>query len=212
MPLPYSYKSKIEIPESEEVDVFYAINNYANHIERNGFENFEFDKGIIHFLSNYSFVNFKYKVDLHIKKEDLIIVEYEIHLMQLIKITLALVVFIAVFSSFGMSGFLWFSFIFSAIFFFVNILFADSHLQKIIKSAPLFVSLNPIEEEGFNEEQKKWLTDANRCPACGEEINIYDVNCPECGLKLKQNKYTIPLDVTKYKEKRFKYHYKKKTK
>jgi len=140
----------------------------------------------------------------------LITVEYEIHLMQLIKITIALIVFIAFFSSFGMIGFLWFSFVFSVVFFLVNLMFADSHIQKTVKSSHLYVSLNPPEQEGFTDEQKKWLKDKNRCPACGEEITIYDLNCPECGLKLKQNKHTIPLDVTKYKEKRFKYHFKKK--
>jgi prepilin-type processing-associated H-X9-DG protein len=212
MPLPYSYKNKVEIPDSEGVDVFYATNAYAEYIDNMGFENFEFDDGIISFIADYSFVNFKYKVDLHIKKDELITVGYEIHLIQLIKITLAIVVFIAFFSGFGMSGFLWFSFIFASVFFFVNILFADTHVQKIIKSTPLYLHLNPPAEDGYTEEQKKWLTDTNRCPACGEEINIYDVNCPECGLKLTQNQYTIPLDVTKYKEKRFKYHYKKKTK
>jgi len=212
MPLPYSYKNKVEIPDSEGVDVSYAINVYADHIDHNDFDAFEFDEGIIHFIADYSFVNFKYKVDLHIKKDELITIGYEIHLIQLIKITLAIVVFIAFFSGFGMSGFLWFSFIFASVFFFVNILFADTHVQKIIKSTPLYLHLNPPTEDGYTEEQKKWLADTNRCPACGEEINIYDVNCPECGLKLKQNQYTIPLDVTKYKEKRFKYHYKKKTK
>jgi len=212
MPLPYSYKSKIEIPDSEGVDVFYATNAYAEYIDSIGFENFEVDDGIISFVADYSFVNFKYPVNLRIKKGEVITIEYEIYLMQLIKITLAIVVFIAFFSSFGMSGFLWFSFIFASVFFFVNILFADTHVQKIIKSAPLYLYLNPTEEDGYSEEQKKWLSDTNRCPACGEEINMYDVNCPECGLKLKQNQYTIPLDVTKYKEKRFKYHYKKKTK
>lgn len=211
MPLPYSYKNAIEIPESEDADIFYAINSYAGHIEQNGFDNFEFDKGIIRFSSDYSFVNFRYPVDIRIVKNELLTVEYEIHLMQLIKITLVLVVFIAFFSSFGMSGFLWFSFIFSSVFFFVNVLFADTQVQKIIKAAPIYLLLNPPLEEGYTEEQKTWLADAGRCPACGEEINMYDVHCPECGLKLRKNKYTIPLDVTKYKEKRFKYHYKKKS-
>lgn len=210
MSLPYSYKNKIEIPESEEVDIAYAISSYANHIKNMEFAEFKQEKGIIHFLSDHSLINFKYPVEFQIKKDELITVEYEIHLMQLIKITIALIVFIAFFSSFGMTGFLWFSFVFSVVFFLVNLMFADSHIQKIIKSSYMYLSLNPPEEEGYTDEQKKWLKDKNRCPACGEEITIYDLNCPECGLKLKQSKYTIPLDVTKYKEKRFKYHYKKK--
>jgi len=210
MSLPYSYKNKIEIPESEDVDVVYAVDLYTDYIRSKGFSEFKQEEGFIHFTSDYSLVNFKYPVQIEIKKAELITVEYEIHLMQLIKITIALIIFIALFSSFGMSGFLWFSFIFSTIFFLVNLMFADSHIQKVIKSSYLYLSLNSPEGEGFTEEQKEWMSDKNRCSACGEEITIYDLNCPDCGLKLKQSKYTIPLDVTKYQEKRFKYHYKRK--
>ncbi len=134
MSLPYSYKNIIEIPESEEVDIDYAINSYAEHIRNIGFDNLKLEKGVIHFISDYSLINFKYPVDLIIKKQELITVEYEIHLMQLIKITIALIVFIAFFSSFGMTGFLWFSFVFSVVFFVVKLIFADSHIKKIIKS------------------------------------------------------------------------------
>jgi len=210
MSLPYSYKSKVEIPESEELDVVYASDLYEDYLRNKGLEEFRKEKGIIHFTSDHSLVNFKYPVEIKVEKNELITIEYEIHLMQLIKITIALIVFIAFFSSFGMSGFLWFSFIFSVVFFVVNLMFADSYVQKIIRSSYLYLSLNPTEEEGFTDEQKMWMSDKNRCSACGEEITIYDLNCPDCGLKLKQSKYTIPLDVTKYQEKRFKYHYKEK--
>ncbi len=210
MPLPYSYKSKIEIPDSEDVNLDYATDLCSDYIRNKALAEYKQEKSSIFFTSNHSLVNFNYQVELKVKKEELITVEYEIHLMQLVKITLALIVFIAFFSSFGMGGFLWFSFIFSLVFFVVNLMFADSYVQKIIKSSYLYLSLNPPAEEGYTHEQKKWMNDKNRCPACGEEINMYDVNCPECGLKLRQSKYTIPLDVTKYQEKRFKYHYKKK--
>jgi hypothetical protein len=39
----------------------------------------------------------------------------------------------------------------------------------------------------------------NCCPACGAKISEDDVFCPSCGLRLKQNKYTKSLDVSKYK-------------
>jgi len=210
MSLPYSYKSKVEIPESEEFDVVHASDLCEDYLRNKGLEKFRKEKGIIHFISDHSLVNFKYPVEIKVEKNELIVVEYEIHLMQLIKITIVLIVFIAFFSSFGMSGFLWFSFIFSVVFFVVNLMFADSSVQKLIKSSNLYLSLKPSDSEGFTDEQKTWINDKNRCSACGEEINVYDVNCPDCGLKLQQSKYTIPLDVTKYQAKRFKYHYKQK--
>ncbi|MCF6240265.1 MAG: zinc ribbon domain-containing protein [Bacteroidales bacterium] len=210
MSLPYSYKSKIIVPDSENVEINDAINALAGYIHKSGFDDFDFDAGKIHFRTNNAFINFQYEVDLFIEKEEDINIHYEIHIIQLIKITIALIVFIAFFSSFGFSGFLWFSIIFSIVFYFLNLLFADTYVQKVIKKSPFYQAFDPLEREGFTDEQIKWLHDKNRCPACGAEVTDWDIHCPECGLRLKQNNFTIPLDVSKYKEKRFKYHFKDK--
>ncbi len=210
MPLPYSYKSKIIVPDTENVEINDALNALAGYIHNLDFDDFDFDAEKIHFRTNNAFINFHYEVDLFIEKDELINIGYEIHIMQLIKITLALVIFIAFFSSFGFTGFLWFSFLFSAVFYFVNLLFADTHVQKIIKQSPFYQAFDPLEKEGFTDEQIQWLLDKNRCPACGAEVSDWDIHCPECGLRLKQNNFTVPLDVSKYKEKRFKYHFKDK--
>jgi len=212
MSLPYSYKAKITVPDTEEVDIMDAINSIAGYIHNSGFNDFDFSEGKISFSTNHAFINFRYEVDLHIQKDEDIVIQYEIHIMQLIKITLALVVFIAFFSSFGFGGFLWFSFIFSVVFYFVNLMFADAHVQKIIKKSPFYQAFDPLEQEGFSKEQIDWLQDPNRCPACGAEVSDWDINCPECGLRIKQNNFTVPLDVSKYQQKRFHYHYKEKKK
>ncbi len=212
MSFPYSYKNKIIVPDTENVDITDAINALAGYIYNSGFEDFDIQAEKIHFRSNNAFINFHYEVDLFIEKDENINILYEIHIVQLIKITIALVVFIAFFSSFGFSGFLWFSIIFSAVFYFVNLLFADTHIQKIIKKSPFYQAFDPLEREDFTEEQIRWLQDKNCCPACGAEITDWDLHCPECGLRLKQNNFTVPLDVSKYKEKRFHYHFKEKKK
>ena len=71
-------------------------------------------------------------------------------------------------------------------------------------------SVSKTIDEKLSEEQSEWLLDENKCSGCGEGVTKYDNNCPECGLKLSNKIYTIPLDVTKYQNKRFKYHYKDK--
>ncbi len=212
MSLPYIYKSKIEVPDTEDVPVNEVINALASYFDHLPAKDFEFDEGTIRFVAQQAFINFSYPVEIKVEKDEIIYIHYQIHLMQLIKITLALVVFIAFFSSFGFSGFLWFSFIFSIAFYFVNLIFADSYIQKIIKKSPFYQAFDPFEREGLSDEQIAWLHDKSRCPACGEEISDWDLFCPECGLRLKQNNFTVPLDVSKYKEKRFTYHYKEQKK
>jgi len=61
MSLPYSYKNKIEIPESEGVDIACAINSYSNHIINKSFAEYEQKGSKISFISDHSLINFKYQ-------------------------------------------------------------------------------------------------------------------------------------------------------
>jgi hypothetical protein len=68
-----------------------------------------------------------------------------------------------------------------------------------------------LQNEGLvSEEQKKWIRDTSKCPACGEDINDYDLKCPECGIRLRDKARISPFNVSNYKQKRFKYHFKEK--
>ena len=61
----------------------------------------------------------------------------------------------------------------------------------------------------ISQEQKQWLNDETKCPACGENIAENDIVCKSCGLKLKQNRYTKPLNLNqKSNGSGIKYHYK----
>jgi hypothetical protein len=37
----------------------------------------------------------------------------------------------------------------------------------------------------IGKDQKEWMRDANKCDACGYAISIRDVECPDCGLRLR---------------------------
>ena len=97
MSLPYIYISKIEVPDTESVPVNDVINALASYFDHLPVKDFEFDKGTIRFVAHQAFVNFRYPVEIKVEKDEIIYIRYKIHLMQLIKITLALVVFIAFF-------------------------------------------------------------------------------------------------------------------
>ena len=66
-------------------------------------------------------------------------------------------------------------------------------------------------EEIFNIEQQEWMQNPNKCSACGASISANHIVCPNCGLKIKQNPYTKPLDLSqKNIGDDIKYHYKAK--
>ena len=208
MSLPYSYKKSFEIKNTEN----FELNNVAKHSFNNlkKYKNLEIKNNIITFETDNAFIKFNYPVSLTFLKKENIVIEYEFKLENLIKITIILILIIAFFSSLSMSGFLWFSFIVSVVFFAANIIFIDLNIQKILKSLPIYSISNPEIDEKLTEEQVKWIQDQTKCSGCGETITEYDYTCPECGLKLSNKIKTLPIDITKYQTKRVKYHFKDK--
>ena len=210
MPLPYTYKSKLEVPKSEAFTGEVVQNKVHKQLMHNELLS-EQMLGNEKILFNYkALFNIKYPVELKFLKNSNIQVHYEVKLMKLIQLSIALIVFIAFFSSFRMSGFLWFSAIFILIFFSINVLFIENGIQNLIKSTTFYQNLNIAAEEKFSEEQLKWMKDKNKCPACGENLQPYDQNCPECGLNLPRKAIAKPFDVSKYGNKRLSYSYKTK--
>jgi len=210
MSLPYTYKSKIEIPESNAFTGEHVQNLLVRQLNTNQLlsEIVSEEKKLT--LNYKALFNIKYPIELKIEKQNNIWIHYEAKLMKLIQLSIALIVFIAFFSSFGVSGFLWFSAIFTLIFYSINVLFIENGIQKLIKSTTFYQNLNENSEGKFSKEQLKWMNDANKCPACGEDLQPYDQNCPECGLKLPRKPIARPFDVSKYENKRLSYSYKAK--
>lgn len=210
MSLPYTYKSKIEIPESEAFTTDVVSQQIIEQVKKSNLvTDFEFDnqKAIFSFSSLF---NIKYPVELTFSKQNIVHINFEAKLIKLIQLSIILIVFIAFFSSFGMSGFLWFSTIFTIIFFSINVLFIENGIQTLIKSTTFFRSLNAAHDEKLSKEQLKWMNDTNKCPACGENLLAYDQSCPECGLRLPRKAIAKPFDISKYENKRLSYTYKPK--
>lgn len=210
MALPYTFNGKIEIPGAENYTAEDVCDILHNELINNELvRELKCEDLKIEFIYR-SLFNIKYPVEVTINKKEPSTLIYEAKLMKLTQLSIVLIVFIAFFSSFGISGFLWFSAIFTFIFFSLNVLFIESGIQNLIKSTNFYKTLNPGTEGEFSEEQQKWLNDTNKCPACGENLIEYDVNCPECGLKLPRKPIAKPFDVSKYEDKRLNYFYKHK--
>ncbi len=208
MPLPYSYRSKFEIKNTENFELKKIIEHSYYSLKNK--KNIETNNNTITFDEDSAFIKFNYSVNLNFLKKDNIVIEYEFMLENLIKITIILILIIAFFSSLSMTGFLWFSFIISVLFFTINIIFIDNYIQKTIKSLPVYNLSNPDNDEKLTEEQEKWMIDKSKCSGCGETITEYDYICHECGLKTENRIKTTPYNITKYQKQRVKYHYKDK--
>lgn len=210
MALPLVYKNTINIPNSEKVRLKKVYNPIFNEVSRNPLIS---NKSLLENTLSFEYkalFNVRYPIEISISKKNILQITFEVKLIKLVQISIALVVFTAFFSSLGFSGFLWFSAFLTLGFYGINVLFIENAIQKLIKSTTLYKSLNPITEANLSKEQLKWMNDVNKCPACGEDLESYDQNCPDCGLKLPRKASLKPFDISKYNNKRLNYIYKAK--
>jgi hypothetical protein len=157
-----------------------------------------------------SLFGIQYTIEVALNERNAREITYDIKLNKLINVSIFLVIFTAFFSSFGVTGFLWFSAILTVVFFSVNTIVVNSQIQELLKSALNKEGFRTGREEILSPEQTQWMKDNSKCPACGEDVTEYDRTCPECGIKIRENVPTLPFDISKYRHKRIKYHFKEK--
>lgn len=215
MAFPYTYKNKIELLDNKVKDRKFnsaiITKLISNEIFSADPEEFEIRDNVIKYTFISNLFKYKYTVKLHVEKSgnDHNII-YEIDLEKVLRIIIIGAVLIAFFSFLSVKYFLISAGIFSLLFYVLNVLIISVSVENIIKRAIGNNNYSFNDSEIISIEQEQWIKDENRCPACGEFITNIDLNCPECGLRVKRNKYSIPLDLSKHKEKVLKYHYKKK--
>ena len=198
MAFPYSFSKQTIFNKDEykgitaEMIRFGLLNAYAND------EFIEENDCCLVFKSNYSLVNFSYKISIAISENDTEVrLNTKFHLVELLKIIVLLVVFIALFSKFAFNHFLLFSGIFVAVFYLANVIFISSAYNSKLKKSLKFLGLHT--DNDISAEQRKWLNSPELCSACGTKLNKNDLFCPECGLRIKQNPYTKDLDFNNTK-------------
>lgn len=208
MSLPYSYSYKIELPDSENASLEEVLWEMFRQLKESEMvKELSIDKKIIRFTYK-SLFTISYPLALTFSRANNIKIEYEIKLVKLIQVCIGLAIFIAFFSRFEIRGYLVFCAIFILFFFGLNLIFTNNLIIKLIESTNVFSNINQRNEGLIGDEQKKWIKDVAKCPACGEDINEFDLKCPDCGIRIRNSAAQSPFDVSKYKTKRFKYHYK----
>ncbi len=213
MAFPYTYKNIVELTgenfKNKITGIEFVTNLLVQKIKKQEIKELEHNNNNISFKSNSSLFGIIYKIKINVfEANGDINIEYEILLDVLLKITLFAVIFIAFFSFISVSKFLIFAGLFIILFYSINLLFINSYILKFIND---IIGKNLFDfdnSETLSNEQKEWINNPDKCPACGYYIDVFDLYCPDCGLKVKKNKFAIPLDTTKYHDKTIKYHYK----
>jgi hypothetical protein len=209
MALPYSLEKKYNFPNKELVN--FSITDFKTNIIKQFSKDkiIENTKNEISISSNNSLVNFNFIFEILFDEKEPNSIKTVINLVNLLKISIVLLVFIALFSKFAFQNFLIFSAVFFLIFYLLNVLFIVNYINKNINKTLVNIGYN-TESDNY-ETQSEWSENLNKCPACGIEISDTNIICPSCGLKLKQNAYTKPLNLSQNNtEQSIKYTYKPK--
>ncbi len=204
MAFPYKIKQTIKFYCKDKINSALFFDELYKHIEKYDI----FDKKIekinekkyLKFSSKNSIVKFLYHVEISVDITDYVKIEYTIIIIELFKIILLIIVIIAFFSRFSFDKFLIFSFIFTLLFYLINLIYITNQIKNIIKSSDIYKKLNPNDEDELSKEQVEWMNNPNICSACGTQINDFDKKCPDCGLYIDRKIKTIIFDKTKYKD------------
>jgi len=213
MAFPYTYKQSLffvlkpEFIKTNNKEILIHIGKFfQSHFK---IKNLKIAENKISFTSTAPIFNFEYSTNLVVTKDDGDInIHYEVNLEKLLTIALIAVILTAFFSFVSIKFFLILSAIFSVGLYSIFYLIIDNVTQTQIKKAIDNIILHENHAEKITDEQNSWINDDMRCSACGNYLEEFELHCKECGLKLKRNRYTIPLDTSKYKDKEVLYHFK----
>lgn len=202
MPFPKSYEKELffdhdEIPENFGLNVIKQISKHGYKLEE--------DNTSVSYNSQKTIGRFMLPVSIEWKSgRDGVSISIDIITSRLINIIIAVVLLASLSSGFSVSFFFVFSVVFSVLFYAINISFVISECRSIIT----FAREEKDESEIFSNQQKQWIKDKNKCPACGAAINKYSWQCHNCGIVLRQKRKVSRFN-TSMPDKSFNYTLKK---
>lgn len=215
MPFPYSYSDKLILtlkPKFIDVSNLQVLSNidYYFQSDKKTIDTYS-DKKQTHYTSIAPIFNFKYSYYFNVNKSnDDITVHYTVNLEKLLTIILVAIILTAFFSFVSVKYFLILSAIFSFGLYSIFYLIINNSIQQKIKNSLTNIIIEENSYENISEEQRNWINDKNKCSACGNYLEDFDLHCTECGIKLNRNRYSIPLNTSRYNEKEINFHFKKK--
>ncbi len=130
-------------------------------------------------------VPFRFNIELQ-KVADGFHIIYHLQLNNLVNGTLILSLIIGLLARMQFSYFMMFVAIVSMAFYTLSVLIMSGGINSMLKG--LFKAYS-VEELAMNYDAE------NQCPACGHVLEPQQTDCPECGLRVKQNRFTKPLQL-----------------
>ncbi|MCF6364898.1 MAG: zinc ribbon domain-containing protein [Bacteroidales bacterium] len=214
MAFPYSYKkslvkSREELNENN-IDLCDIQNLVNKAIQKKNPTDFKIKNQTLSFKFIAPVFNFKYSTEIKINLiNNELIIDYEVNFENLVRIVLIIIILTAFFSFLSIKWFLITSALMSAGFFGISFLIIDNFIYNLILQSIDGILIKKNIPEKLSEEQVSWINDESKCSACGEDLSAVDLHCPDCGIKLKRNRHTTPLNVSKYQDRKITYHIKK---
>jgi hypothetical protein len=212
MSFPLSITQKFYIPEdfvkSRKLNTDSALNLVFNELLHREVENLEQKPFGIHYHSEESLFRIPFEIKISFSKDELGIFSFfESRLERFIRIIIAVTVLSSFLSILSIGLFLTFAGLFIFLFYAANVIVIQNNNEKFAAQIFGISNFDFENSEKLTRLQKEWMKDVFRCPACGAYVSEIDLNCPDCGLKVKQNRNSIPLNITKFKDRIVKYNY-----
>jgi rubredoxin len=200
MPFPYSQNLKVEL--SSKAYKIHLLPENVHAVLLKSIENKGVDYKDTWFISRNSLfsIPFKFQVESLIN-EDRLLITFKLHLHNLVNGVLVINLLTAFFSKFQFETYLWFVFLASVLFYALSWLIITAGIKSMTKK--LFEAYAYEEHEANEVKQDSEASinftyinpDKMICPACQAEVQKEDLFCPSCGIRLKQNAFTKPLDL-----------------
>jgi hypothetical protein len=205
VPFPFEYKRSQEIKPFESSDVISMI---ENELKKRKIKPEKIDSEIRFDLYSGIFrIRFRSIIRIDIQNDETTI-HYTVNLNGLVRLILYVIIICIVLSVKSIELFLITSIVFSVLLYFTNLIEIIYKINRII--SPYIKSDKKIELsiDQISKLQEEWMKDKERCPACGSNLSIFDTQCPNCDLKLREYK-DVPINHTKEKGVNIRYFFKK---
>jgi ribosomal protein L37AE/L43A len=192
MSFPYTLHKKIVFSESD-----YWIKDLPDNFHQlfeATLRNMDYKYEENSFQSSHSLfsIPFRFNVESEIEEKKLT-VKYQLHLQNLVNAIIVILLLSTFISKFEFGTFLWFSFFISVAFYQLSLLIINNGIKK--KIYQILSAYKKVKEESDIEY---WVRENDRnCPACGEKLDNQTLFCEGCGLKIRQNAYSKPLNLNK---------------